>query len=59
MSRVSETTITRLESLDGNLGGREETGDKICIAIEAAGIQFIDGNAGGVGVRFRKSLRRQ
>ena len=59
MSRVSEPTITRLESLDGNLGGREETGDKIRSAIEAAGIQFIDDNEGGEGARFRKPRRRK
>jgi len=58
-SGVSEPTIARLESMDGNLGGRQETGLKIQHAIEAAGIEFIEDNGGGEGVRFRRSRRRK
>src|SRR5437879_5622931 len=54
-SAVSEPTIARLESADGNLGGREETGEKIRAAIEKGGIEFIDENGGGAGVRLRKA----
>ena len=53
-SGVSEPTIARLESAQGELGGREGTGKKIRRAIEAAGIEFIDENGGGPGVRLRK-----
>ena len=53
-SGVSEPTVARLEAADGELGGREGTGDKIRTAIEAAGIEFIQDNGGGPGVRLRK-----
>jgi hypothetical protein len=53
-SSVSEPTIARLESTEGELGGREDTAEKIHRAIENAGIEFIDENGGGPGVRLRK-----
>jgi ribosome-binding protein aMBF1 (putative translation factor) len=56
-SGVSEPTVARLESVDGELGGREGTGDKIRTAIERAGVDFIQENGGGAGVRLRKSKR--
>ena len=57
-SGVSEPTVARLESVDGELGGREGTTHKIRAAIESAGIQFIDENGGGPGVRLRKPRGR-
>jgi transcriptional regulator with XRE-family HTH domain len=51
---ISLPTVKRLEAHGGDLGGRADTGQKIRLAIEAAGIEFIDEKAGGVGVRFRK-----
>jgi transcriptional regulator with XRE-family HTH domain len=53
-SGVSEPTIARLESMDGRLGGREGTAEKIQRAIVSAGIEFINENGGGPGVRLRK-----
>ena len=53
-SGVSEPTVARLEAADGELGGREQTGAKIRTALEKAGIDFIDENGGGPGVRLRK-----
>ena len=53
-SGVSEPTVARLEAVDGELGGREQTVAKIRIALENAGIEFIDENGGGPGVRLRK-----
>lgn len=50
---VSLPTIKRLEAAEGLLGGRETTTRKIRTALEAAGIEFIDGNGGGLGVRLR------
>ena len=47
-------TIKRLEAQEGLFGGRDETGTKIRMALEAAGIEFIDENGGGPGVRLRK-----
>jgi transcriptional regulator with XRE-family HTH domain len=51
---VSIPTIKRLESQDGPLGGRGVTGAKIRGALEAAGVEFIDENGGGPGVRLRE-----
>jgi predicted transcriptional regulator len=51
---VSIPTIKRLEAQDGPLGGRSETGHKIRSTLEKAGIEFIDANGGGPGVRLRR-----
>jgi transcriptional regulator with XRE-family HTH domain len=56
-SGVSIPTVKRLEAKDGELGGREETREKIRTALEKAGIEFIDENGGGPGVRLRKAWR--
>ena len=58
-SGVSEPTVARLESLEGRLGGREMTAEKIRAALEIAGIQFIDENGGGPGVRLKKSHKKR
>lgn len=52
MSGVSEPTIKRLEAEDGALGGRASTGDAIAGALIEAGIEFIEENGGGPGVRL-------
>jgi transcriptional regulator with XRE-family HTH domain len=57
-SGVSEPTIARLETGDGELGGREHTGKKIRAALENGGIDFIDENGGGPGVRLRERQKR-
>ena len=54
---ISIPTIKRLESHDGPLGGRDDTGNKIRAAMEKAGVEFIDENGGGAGVRLRKRPR--
>src|ERR1700724_2583683 len=53
-SGVSEPTIARLESEDGPVGGRAETGEKLVAALEKAGGEFIAENGGGAGVRLKK-----
>ena len=53
---VSIPTIKRLEAQDGPLGGRDATGSKIQAALENAGVEFIEENGGGQGVRLRKTL---
>jgi transcriptional regulator with XRE-family HTH domain len=58
-SGVSEPTIARLESAEGEFGGREDTGEKIRRAIETAGVEFIDENGGGQGVRLRKRQKQK
>lgn len=53
-SGVSLPTIKRLEASDGPLGGRQTTAMKLRSALETAGVQFIEENGGGAGVRMRK-----
>jgi transcriptional regulator with XRE-family HTH domain len=55
-SDVSLPTIKRLEANDGPLGGRSETGARIQSALQRAGVEFIDENGGGPGVRLRKPV---
>jgi predicted transcriptional regulator len=50
---ISLPTIKRLEARQGMLGGRERTATKIKRALEKAGIEFIEENGGGPGVRLR------
>jgi transcriptional regulator with XRE-family HTH domain len=57
-SGVSLPTIMRLEAQDDELGGREETRLKIRTAIERAGVEFLDEDGGGPGVRLRKAKRK-
>jgi transcriptional regulator with XRE-family HTH domain len=58
-ANVSIPTIKRLEAQDGHLGGRTDTGDKIGTALEKAGIEFIEENGGGPGVRLRKRVHKK
>jgi predicted transcriptional regulator len=58
-SGVSKPTIARLESEDGPIGGRAETGDKLIAALQKAGVEFITENGGGAGVRLRKRAGRR
>jgi transcriptional regulator with XRE-family HTH domain len=55
---LSLPTVKRLE---GGFGPRvsDEARAKLQRAIEAAGIEFIDENGGGLGVRFRRSRIRK
>jgi transcriptional regulator with XRE-family HTH domain len=47
---LGRATIWRLESVDGPLGGEAETVAKIVGALEAAGVEFMDGDKPGVRV---------
>lgn len=57
-SKISSTTVKRLEAADGDIGGRPETGASLVAALEDAGIEFIPENGGGAGVRLTKRTRR-
>jgi predicted transcriptional regulator len=50
---VSVPTVARLETGDGDLGGRLSTITAIRAALEAAGVEFIPQNGGGPGVRLK------
>jgi transcriptional regulator with XRE-family HTH domain len=56
-SGVSTPTIKRLEAADGLFGGSLQTGQKILSALRTAGVNFIDENGGGEGVRLRNPRR--
>ncbi|WP_036055056.1 helix-turn-helix transcriptional regulator [Bradyrhizobium sp. URHD0069] len=58
-AEVSLPTIKRLEADDGPLGGRSETADKIRKALQSAGVEFINENGGGAGVRLSKPTRKR
>jgi DNA-binding XRE family transcriptional regulator len=53
-SGISVPAIARLEAANGELGGRGKAARKIRTALEASGIEFIEENGTGEGVRFRK-----
>ena len=57
-SKVSDPTIGRLEAEGGELGGSLGTRQKIIRALEKAGVEFIEENGGGPGVRLKKRKRR-
>jgi transcriptional regulator with XRE-family HTH domain len=56
-SSVSLPTIKRLESKPGALMAHASTVAALIQALEAAGVEFIDENGGGPGVRLRKRQR--
>ena len=58
-SSVSLPTIKRLESKPGTLGAHASTVSALTKALEAAGIEFIDENGGGPGVRLRKRQKQK
>ena len=58
-SGVSGPTIGRLESANEELGGREETNEKIIAALISGGVEFIEENGGGPGVRLRNSIPKK
>jgi hypothetical protein len=48
---VGIATIKRLEAQDNGLGGRDDTVSKIVGALEAAGVEFTNGEQPGVRMR--------
>lgn len=55
-AKVSPSTITRLEAGDEL---RERTIDAVRAALESAGVEFIDENGGGPGVRLKRKAQRK
>jgi hypothetical protein len=53
-SKVGVATIRRAEVVDGEIPVTLANEAAIRRALEVAGIQFIEDNGGGEGVRFRK-----
>jgi hypothetical protein len=53
-SRVGVATIRRVEVVDGDISATKANQAALRHALEAAGVEFIDENGGGAGVRLRK-----
>jgi hypothetical protein len=56
-SKIGVATIRRVEVLDGNIPVTTANELAIRCTLEAAGVEFIDENGGGPGVRLRKPVR--
>jgi transcriptional regulator with XRE-family HTH domain len=53
---VTANTVTRIEN---GADAKQSTMDRLQQALESAGIEFIDENGGGLGVRLRKRQQRK
>jgi len=51
---VTANTVTRIEN---GADAKQSTIDRLQAALEAAGVEFIDENGGGPGVRLRERQR--
>jgi len=54
-SALGVTTIRRAELAEGETSMTTANDSTVRRTLEAAGVEFIDGNGGGPGVRLRKS----
>ncbi len=52
-ARLGRITVTRAESVDGKPSLTEANAHAIRQALEGAGVEFIDPNGGGAGVRMK------
>jgi transcriptional regulator with XRE-family HTH domain len=57
-ANFSVATLKRIEAADGDLGGRPNTSHKLLQALNRAGIEFIQQNGGGPGVRLKRPYPR-
>ena len=53
---VTANTVTRIEN---GADARQSTMERLQHALEAAGVEFIDENGGGPGVRLRKRHQKK
>jgi transcriptional regulator with XRE-family HTH domain len=53
-SKVGVATIRRVEVIDGEISATAANQAALRRALEYAGVEFIDENGGGAGVRLRK-----
>jgi hypothetical protein len=57
-SKVSVATIRRVEVMDGQIPVTPANEAALRRALESAGVEFIDENGGGPGVRLRRPTRK-
>jgi transcriptional regulator with XRE-family HTH domain len=53
---VTANTVTRIEN---GADAKQSTMDRLQHALESAGVEFIDENGGGAGVRLRKRHQKK
>ena len=58
-SKVGVATIRRVEVVDGEIPVTLANEAALRRALEAAGVEFIDENGGGAGVRLRKPAKEK
>jgi transcriptional regulator with XRE-family HTH domain len=58
-SRVGVATIRRVETMEGEIPVTAANEAALRTALEKAGVEFIDENGGGPGVRSRKPPRQK
>jgi transcriptional regulator with XRE-family HTH domain len=58
-AKIGVATVRRAELADGQPSMTEANNEAIHRALESAGIEFIDENGGGPGVRLRKAGRKE
>ena len=58
-SKVGVATIRRVEVVDGEITVTLANEAALRRALEAAGVEFIDENGGGAGVRLRKPKKEK
>ena len=58
-SKVGVATIRRVEVMDGPIPVTPANEGALRSALEAAGVEFIDENGGGPGVRLRKTPKQK
>jgi len=58
-SSLSVATIRRAELADGETSMTAANNHAVRRALEAAGVEFIDENGGGLGVRLRKRQQKK
>jgi hypothetical protein len=56
-SKVGVATIRRVEVVEGEIPVTDANEAALRKALETAGVDFIDENGGGAGVRFRKPTK--
>lgn len=54
-ANVSVATLRRMEASEDQASGTKNNIAAVRYALEMAGIEFLDENGGGIGVRFRKT----
>ena len=58
-SKVGVATIRRVEVMDGNIPVTSANEAALRTALESAGVEFIQENGGGPGVRLKRKPKRE